>query len=246
MTLWRLEWLRMIRTYRVFILPGLFILSGFLGPALAKILPDLVSEVGGGIEIVLPEPTAYEGIVQYLGNVDQLGLIGIAVFAAMSMTFDAKREISVFLRSRASVFEIAVPRYVTTFALSGVSVFVGAAVALLLTDLILGTPPTSDVLIGAGLYVVYVAFIVAMVTLVASLARSMLVVVLVSIVGLIVSGLLSLIPTIGDWLPSQLAGATIELMDGGPFDYVPAIVVTLVVSALLFVLATRLWDRREI
>lgn len=246
MNLWRLEWLRMIRTYRVIILPSLFLLAGLLGPALAKILPDLVKEVGGGVEIVLPEPTAYEGIVQYLGNADQLGLVGIAVFAAMSMTFDAKREIAVFLRSRASIEAIVTPRFVTTFALSAVAILIGGVVALILTDLLLGPPPTQDVLVGAHLYIVYAGFLIAMVTLFAALSRSIVVVIVLSIIGIIFGGLLSLIPTVGDWLPSRLLGATIEMMDGGGFDYWPAIGATIAITGVLLAVSIRLFNRREI
>ena len=246
MNLWRLEWLRMIRTYRIIVLPALFVLAGFLGPALAKILPDLVGEVGGGIEIILPEPTAYEGIVQYLGNVDQLGLVGIAVFAAMSMTFDAKREVAVFLRSRAPIPAILTPRFVTTFALSAVSIIVGAAVALALTDILLGRPPIAEVMTGAGLYVVYAGFVIAMVTLIAALTRSSLVVVIVAIVGIIISGAMSLIPVVGDWLPSRLPGATVELMNGSAFVFWPAVGVTVALTAAFLTLATYLFDRREI
>lgn len=245
MSLWRLEWLRMIRTYRIIVLPALFVLAGFLGPALAKILPELVSEVGGGIEIILPEPTAYEGIVQYLGNVDQLGLVGIAVFAAMSMTFDSKREIAAFLRSRADIPAILAPRFATSFALSAVSILLGAAVALLLTDLLLGTPPTTEVMTGAVLYIVYAGFIIAMVTLIAAMTRSALVVVIVAIVGIIISGVMSLIPVVGDWLPSRLPGATVELMNGGTFAFWPSIGVTVAVTAALLTLAIYLFDRRE-
>jgi len=244
--LWRLEWLRMLRTYRILVLPGLFILSGLLGPALAKILPDLLKEVSGGIEITVPEPTPYEGIVQYLGNVEQLGLVGIAIFAAMSMSFDAKREIAVFLRSRASIPRIVAPRFVTTFGLAAVSVLIGAGVALILTDVLLGTPPSADVWTGALLFVVYVGFIIAVVTAIASFVRSVLVTSVIAIVALIVSGLLYLVPAVGDALPGRLTRATVELMDGGAFEYWPAIGVTVVLSAGLMWLATNRFAGREV
>jgi ABC-2 type transport system permease protein len=246
MTLWRLEWLRMVRTYRILVLPGLFILSGLLGPALAKILPDLVNGVSNGIEIILPEPTPYEGIVQYLGNVDQLGLVGITIFAAMSLGFDAKRELAIFLRSRATVPQILAPRYVTTYGLAAVSTAVGAFVALGLTRVILGPPPSTEVLLGATLFIVYVGFVIAMVGVIASLIRSVLVTSVVSILALIISGLLRLIPVIGQALPGKLSSATIELMDGGVFDYWPAIAVTLVATAGLLWIASYRLTRREI
>lgn len=246
MNLWKLEWLRMIRTFRFLIIPGLFVVSGILGPVLARFLPDLIKEVGGGVEITLPDPTPYEGIVQYLGNVEQLGLLGVAILAAMTVAFDAKREIAVFLRSRASVPSILTPRLVSIYLLAVVSVALGTAVAIAMTELLLGTPPISDVVIGAALYALYLAFVIAVVTAISSFIRSVLVTSIISVVALIISGILTLIPGIGAWLPSELSGATIALMGGGDFTYMGSMLVTVAVCAGLIWLSMYRLDQREI
>ncbi len=246
MNLWKLEWLRMIRTFRFLIIPGLFVVSGILGPVLARFLPDLIREVGNGVEITLPDPTPYEGIVQYLGNVEQLGLLGVAIFAAMTVAFDAKREIAVFLRSRASIPAILTPRLVSIYALTVVSVALGTVVAIAMTELLLGTPPVSDVVVGAALYALYLGYVIGVTTAISSFIRSVLVTAILSVVAIIISGLLTLIPSIGAWLPSELSGATIALMDGGDFVYVGSILVTAAVSAGLIWLSIYRLDQREI
>ncbi|MEZ5175777.1 MAG: hypothetical protein R2823_06180 [Acidimicrobiia bacterium] len=246
MTLWRLEWLRLLRTYRVIILPGLFLLSAILGPVLARYLPDLMESVGQGVEITLPEPTPYEGILQYVQNVDQLGLLGVAIFAAMSVAFDGKREFAVFLRSRASIPKILAPRLVAVYALSLVSLTVGGALALILTNALLGPPPVGEVIVGAFLYACWLGFVIALVTVVASFIRSVLVTSLVSIGIIILMGILTLVPQVGDWLPAELAGATIALMDGGGFVYVPPLLVATAVSIGFIWLAIHRLEAREV
>ena len=54
MSLWRLEYLRLVRTYRVWILLGIFGFFAVLGPATAKYLPEIVDRLGGGIDIAVP------------------------------------------------------------------------------------------------------------------------------------------------------------------------------------------------
>lgn len=246
MNLWKLEWLRMIRTYRFLIIPALFVVSGILGPVLARFLPNIINEVGNGVEITLSDPTPYEGIVQYLGNVGQLGLLGVVIFAAMTVAFDAKREIAVFLRSRASIPSILTPRLVSVYSLSVVSVALGTAVAIGMTQLLLGVPPVSDVVVGAVLYALYLGFVIALVTAVASFVRSVLVTSILSVAVIIAAGLLTLIPGMAGWLPSELSGATTALMDGGDFTYVGPILVTAAVSVGLIWLSIHQLDRREI
>ena len=46
MNLWRLEYLRLLRTYRVWILLGIFGFFAVLGPATAKYLPEIVERFG--------------------------------------------------------------------------------------------------------------------------------------------------------------------------------------------------------
>jgi len=236
----------MVRTYRFVIIPALFVASGILGPLVARFLPDLINKLGPDMEIALPDPTPYEAIVQYLGNVEQLGLLGVAIVAALTLTFDAKREISVFLRSRASIPAILTPRLVSIGTLTVIAVMLGAGVAIGMTELLLGTPPIGDVLLGAGLYVLYLGFVIAVVAVISSFVRSVVVTSILAIAVIIVAGPLTLIPRVGAWLPSKLSGATMALMDGGGFTYVVPILVTVVVSAGLIWLAIHRLEQREI
>jgi len=246
MTLWRLEWTRIVRTFSAILLPALFVFFAVLGPLTARYLPDLVERFASQITIVLPEPTPLEGFVQYLGNVEQLGLAGIVVVASMAIAIDAKRELSVFFRSRSTVGHLLLPRIVVPFALGMFSVWLGAAVATIATQIVLGPLPIADVALGTALYCAYLVFAVSVVVLVSSFAKPVPVVAIVSIVALILTGILGLLPVVGEWLPSALMGATIHLVAGGAWEFTAPLVITTGLSAVMIGLGVRRLDRREI
>lgn len=246
MTLWKLEWTRIVRTLSAILLPVLFVFFAVVGPLTARYLPDLLELVADQITIVLPDPTPLEGLVQYLGNVEQLGLAGIVVVSAMAISVDSKRELSVFFRSRSDVKHLLLPRIVVPFGLGSVSVWLGAGVAVIATRILLGPLPLAEVALGTALYCAYLVFAVAVVVFASSLAKPVPVVAIISIGVLVVTGILGLLPVVGDWLPSALMGATVPLVIGGGWEYTAPLVVTAGVSAVLIAVGVRRLDRREI
>ena len=246
MTLWRLEWTRIVRTLSLILLPGLFVFFALLGPITARYLPDLLERFADEIIIVLPDPTPLEGLSQYLGNVEQLGLAGIVVVAAMAVGIDAKRELSVFFRSRSSISRLLTPRIIVPLMLGIVSVWLGITVAYVATRVLLGPLPIADVALGTALYCVYLVFVVAVVVFTSSMAKPLPIVAIVSIVALILVSILGVLPVVGEWLPSALMGATLHLAAGGSWTYSVPLVVTGVTSAILFGGGIRRLDKREI
>ena len=96
MTLWRVEWLRIWRTRTVWVLFGIFVFFGVLGPLTAQFLPDIVERAGVAGEIALPPTSPEFAMSQYVGNALQIGVLAIAFIAATALAFDSKPEIAVF------------------------------------------------------------------------------------------------------------------------------------------------------
>ena len=68
----------------------------------------------------------------------------------------------------------------------------------------------------------------------------------ISIVALILTGIVGLLPVVGDWLPSALIGATFHLAAGGGWTYSAPLIVTAVVSVVLVGFGVRRLEQREI
>lgn len=252
MSLWRLEWIRLIRTRRWIALVGVFLFFGLLGPLTARYLADIVGLAGGELEgatIEFPPPVPSDGMAQYVSNAMQIGTLVAVVVAAGSLAFDAIPEMGVFLRTRVrNVATILTPRVVVTTGAVAASFVIGALAAWYETWALIGAPDAVAVVAGIGYGALFLVFVVALVAAVAGRASSVIGTVMVSIVILLVMPILGIVDAIGRWLPTHLGGALGAIPAGSAEagEYLGAAAVTVVATACLLWLAVRLAERREL
>jgi len=251
MSLWRLEWLRLVRTKRWIVLVAVYLFFGLLGPFSARYLSDILNLVGGDFEgatIILPPPEPVDGLAQFASNAAQVGLLVAVVVAAGALTLDAKPEMGIFLRTRvADVRELIWPRYVVSAGAIVCSFVLGALAAWYESVVLIGGLPAGAVLAGIGYGVLYLLFVVAVVAAVAGRARSVLGTVLVSILVLVLMPILGIVDAVGHWLPSHLVGALTAIPDGAAAtEYLKATFVTAVAGAVAFWLAVRWTTAKEL
>ncbi len=249
MTLLRLELLRMVRTHRWLVLVGIYVFFGVLGPLTARYLGELIERFGtGDMVIEAPEPEPVDGVVQFVGNASQLGLLAVVVVAAAALSLDARPEVSAFLRTRVErAGRLLVPRFVVVGATAVGALVAGTAVTWALTAVLIGGLPAGAMVLGTFLGALYLAFAVAVVGAMAAVLRSVPGVSLASLGVLIVLPIAGLVPALEVWLPSQLFAAVAGLVEGAPAsDYVRATVVTLVVTPAIVAYAMWRYDRREL
>jgi ABC-2 type transport system permease protein len=252
MTLWRVEWIRLVRTRRWIALAGVFLFFGLLGPLTARYLAEIVGFAGAELEgatIEFPPPVPADGMAQYVSNAMQIGTLVAVVVAAGSLAFDAIPEMGVFLRTRIpDVRTILTPRVAVTTSSVVASFVIGALAAWYETWALIGAPDAGAV--GAGILygALFLVFVVALVAAVAGRASSVIGTVMTSIVILLVMPILGIVEAIGRWLPSHLGGALGALPAGSADagDYLAAAGVTVVATAGLLWLAVRLAERREL
>lgn len=248
MTLWRLEALRMLRTNRWMLLVGVYVFFGASGPLLARYMEALVSRFGGG-EITLggTDPRPVDGVVQFVSNASQLGLLAVIVVAAGALTLDARPEFAAFLRTKVERPRVlVVPRVGVVTATAVASLWVGTAVAWALTVAVLGGLPVGAMLLGTLLGSLYLAFAVAVVAVVASVVRSIAGTVFASLAVLLAFPIVALLPPVAPWLPSELLTSVAGLIDGSPAsDYLRATVVSVLATVALVILAGRRLEQRE-
>lgn len=246
MNLWRLEILRLFRTRRIWILLGVFASFGVLGPLTARFLPEIVDAVGGGVEIAVPPPSPEFAMASYLGNALQIGVLAVAFVAAAALAVDAKPEMAVYLRTRAPIRQILMPRYVVNMTAAVLSFVVGTAVAYIGSTVLIDTPRLGGTIVATLLLAVYLVFVVALTGVAASVIRSVPGVALVTIAAVIMIGIVGLIPRIGAWMPSTLIGSFDVLISGAEFDYWRSLIVTIALSLACIPASVALMGRREV
>lgn len=248
MTLWRLEILRVWRTRRWLLVVGVYAFFAALGPIAARYMDLLLQQVGGEMTVILPDPRPVDGMVQFISNVSQLGLLAVVVVAAGSLAFDGHPERAAFVRTRMrQPGMLVLPPYVVVTVTAVAALVLGTAVAVALTVALLGALDAGALVLGTLLGAVYLAFAVAVVAAVAGLVRSQVGTVFASLGALLVLPMLGLVEALQAWLPSELLTAVLGLLEGAPLrDYVPATVVAVLATVALVWFATDRVGRREL
>ncbi len=248
MSLWRLEVLRMVRTHRWAIVVGVYVVFGVLGPVSARYLGEIVGNFAGEVTIVVPDPRPVDGILQFVSNTTQLGLLAVVIVAAGALAVDARTEVAAFLRTRVGDGGVLLwPRYVVATLTAVFALGAGTAVAWVLTAALLGELPTQTMVVGTALGALYLAFAVAVVAAAGAIARGVLPTVFAAVAFLILLPIVGVLPAVEPWLPSQLVTAVVALVEGEPASgYLRAVGVTVVAIPLLLVLAARALERREL
>ena len=251
MTLWRLEWLRLMRTKRWLALFGVYVFFGFLGPLTARYINEILGRFGGNLEgavIQFPDPQPVDGLTQYAGNASQLGVLMAVIVAATAVTIDSIPEMGVFIRTRVARMAVVLRPRVAVSAAAIVAAFVaGALVAWYETVVLIGPLPATDVVTGIAYGSLYLMFVVALVAAIAGKTRTVLATVVAAVVALLVFPLAGVVEEIGRWLPSYLVGALAGIPSGvPPSDYLGAAAVTLGTGSVLLWLAARWAAAREV
>ena len=248
MSLWKLEWIRLFRTKRWIALVGVYLFFGLIGPLTARYIREILESFGGEVQVVVPDPVAADGIASYVSNAAQIGLLVSVGIAAAALSFDAKPQMGVFLRTRTShVRDIIAPRYIVVTAAVTAAFTLGSIAALYESTVLMGSLPIGGWLVGTLLGCLYLAFAVAVVAAVAGRTQSVLIAVVVSIGVLLLLPIVGIAPNAGEWLPSHLVGAIDSLVRGGSAtEYWRATLVTVGLTVVALWLAVRWAAQREL
>jgi ABC-2 type transport system permease protein len=250
MSLMRLEVLRLMRTSRWLILAAVYVAFGLMGPVAARYMKELLDLAGGstqGITIEFPDPVPADGMIQYVNNAIQVGTLVTIIVAAGALAFDSIAEMGVFLRTRVpNVWQILAPRLLVPFLAASTVFVLGSLAAWYETSILLGPLDSGSVFSGIALGILFLAFVVAVVSAVAQWARTMLATVMVSLIVLVTLPIVGIADIIGRWLPTRLGTALAELVgDASPGDFIGPAAVAIVSIPLLIWLAIVGARRRE-
>lgn len=249
MTLLRLEIMRLVRTRRWMLVVGVYAFFGLTGPLLARYLNEILDRFGGGeIVVTSHDPQPVDGIVQFLSNASQLGVLAVIVVAAGSLAIDARPEIAAFLRTRVTHSRVLLfPRLVAVSVTVVIALVVGTASAWALTGSLLGALPTGAMVIGTLLGALYLVVVVAIVAATATFTRSVVGTVFATLAIVIAMPMVALVPAVAPWLPSELLAAIAGLVEGEAVSaYARAVVTSMLAITALIAVAVRRSERREL
>jgi ABC-2 type transport system permease protein len=145
------------------------------------------------------------------------------------------------------MWQLIAPRVTVNAAAAVTAYTLGTLAAWYETAMLLGPPPAGAMLAGLLCGSVYLIFAVAVTSAAASIARSTLATIGLTIAALLALPLLGMIGPIHTWLPSTLVTAPITLLGTSTLsDYLPALATATTATALLLTAATLQLKHRDV
>jgi len=248
MSLWRLEWLRLVRTPRALALGAVYVAFGLIEPVITKYQSKLLGRLAHGVKISFPPVTPAQGLASYVNELSGIGLIVVVAIAAGAFSFDSRHGLATFLRTRvSSLWQLVTPRFAVNAVAAAIAYLLGTLAAWYETRLLIGPLPAGQTLAGVLCGASYLAFAVALTALAASLVRSTLAATAICLGVLLLLPIAGAFRAVHDWLPSTLVNAPVDLLTGARLShYLPAFAVTAAASAAALTIAVVRLRAREV
>lgn len=213
----RKEWMELIRTYRLLIVAVVLIFFGLTSPLLAKYTPEIITLIPGGEDIlkIIPPPTVWDAVTQYLKNMTQFGII-LGLLLTMGVVAQEKDK-----GTAAMVLVKPMPRgaFLGAKFLSLAGMFaiclIAAGVACYYYTLLLFEP--LDILHWLALnafLLLYILVYVALTLFCSTITKSPPAAGGIALGLLILLGLVGAIPGLGKYLPGELITWGSRIMHG--------------------------------
>jgi len=243
------EFTESVRTYKFAILLAVFVLLGVMSPMTAKIMPDIIGSMDlNGIKIELPEPTPADAWAQFFKNVGQIGMLIVAIVFSGIMANEFSRGTLINLLTKGLRRDTVILAKFTAATLIWTLAYIlclGVTAAYIVYYW--GIDVHSPVLAFSGLWLfgeMLIALLIFGGILFANFYGSL------AVAGgvIIALNLVEIAPKTAKYNPTSLAGGTLALLIGekNADEFVPAIIVTIAVIALLIVASAVVFGRKRV
>ena len=239
-----------LRTWRIWVLPGILLLFAVSSPFLARFTPELVTALAGDQlgGIALPPGTALDSFAQWIKNLTQITLFALIIIEGGIVSSEVTSGTAILVLTKpVSRTAFVVAKALVQSAFLTLVVGVSTLVTWALTAAVFGTAPARPVWTASAVWLVLGIFYIAMMTLFSVAIRSQAGAAGAGIAAFIALSVAGLWKPLSDYSPAGLAvRATSLAADSATASPLWPIVSSLIASLVLVWLATRLFRRAEL
>jgi ABC-2 type transport system permease protein len=204
----RKELLEQTRTMRIFVVAIVFALFGILSPLTAKYLPDILKAVGGDqIPLgLIPTPKTADAVDQFLKNLGQFGALTAILLAMGAVATEKERGTAALILTKPASRAAFLLAKLVAISLDLLVATAAAGILGYYYTLVVFEPlPAAGY--AAMCVVLWISMVVyaALTFLGSTLVRSAAAGAGLGVVFLVVTGIVSALPTIGPYMPESLA-----------------------------------------
>ena len=207
LTFLKKEFKEITRTYKIWVVPLIFLFFGFLSPVVVKVLPDILKPQleAQKIFIDIPTPRAVDSFLQYFKNLAQIGMLAV-ILVSMGLVSEekAKGTLALVLTKPVSRAQVIISKFLAqTFLVLG-SIILGGVACYLYNIILFEKTNFSKFTQGTFLYLVYAVLVIVITLFFSTLFSNQIAAGGLSLVTLFV---LSLLPSITESFAKYSPGA---------------------------------------
>lgn len=246
------EFKEILKTYKIWVVPAIFLFFGLLSPIAVKLLPEILKPQmeAQGIVFKLPPPSAVDSFQQFYKNLAQLGMFAVILLSMGLVSEERSRGIlELLLTKPLSRSAVVLSKFTAqTFLVVGSILF--SAIACYLYTLALFAKGDFALFIqGTLLFLIYNILIIAITLFFSTVMRNQ-----IAAGGLALTSffLLSSLPLIhrvfADYSPSVLGSLANDIVSGKASFSAASwpIAFSLALTMLFLVLSSLIFNRQEL
>jgi ABC-2 type transport system permease protein len=240
-----------VRTWRIWVLPGIVLFFALSGPPLAKITPELLNTFVGseqtGMIIQLPDPTYVDAYLQWTKNLQQIVVFAIIIMFGGIVSAEKRSGTAALVLTKPlsrSAFVLA--KFVSQATLVVVAVVTGAAITWGMTYAVFAEAPPGDLVAATGAWLVLGLMFLALMELLSTVLDSQAGAAGLGFLGFIALSIATLWAPAVEYSPAGLVGAPTTFVMGETAAIGWPIVTTVALTAVLVAASMFVFRRREL
>jgi ABC-2 type transport system permease protein len=247
----RKEAVEIVRTWRIWVLPGMLLFFALTGPLTAKYTPQIIASVGGsqlaGLVKGLPAPTYLDSYGQWAKNLTQIALFAVIIIYGGLVSAESKAGTAILVLTKpVSRVAFVVAKAAVHSAFLAVTVAAGTLITWVVTRATFGTSPGGALWSSAMAWLAFGVLFIAVMTLLSTVLGSQ---AGAAGIGL---GVFALMSVAGIWQPlakyspAGLAGLPATLAAGKASAILWPVVTALALAVLLVAAAAMVFRTKEL
>ena len=249
---WKKEWMAQWRTGKVFILGLLFVFLGVMNPATAKMTPWLLEMMGeslaaSGLVINQVNITALDSWVQFFKNIPMALIVFVLLLGGILTEEYRSGTLILSLTKGLSRGKVLLTKALVLAVMWTVGYWLCFGITYLYTDFYWDQSVVQNLLFAAMLWWLFGLWMISLMVLFSAVANAASGVMLMCGGSCLAVYLLSFLPKMGDWMPTQLMNGTALIygMDT-PDSYGKVITITVVMMAIFVAAALPILHKKQL
>jgi ABC-2 type transport system permease protein len=239
-----------LRTWRLWILPGILLFLALSSPVLTRLTPELLKATANsqpGVVIHVPPPTARDSYVQFMGNLGQLVIIAVIIAGAATISAERRAGTAVLVLTKPlSRAGFVVAKAVSQLVVLAGATVLGVAVCIATTVALFGGGSIAPFLEAAALWLAFAAMTLMLMVMLSAAMRGQAPAIGAGVGVWVLLFVLTGLPLIRDHSPAGLLAANDAALRGRDVALLWPLATTAIAGAVFLAAAIWFFRRREL